>query len=507
MQYFPPGGQLQEKTMNPKKAVIIGAGLGGLSAGIHLRNAGYAVEIYEKNAHVGGRLNVLRAEGFSFDLGPSILTLPHIFERLFTGAGKQMADYVKMQSLPVHWRNFFEDGNVIEFDRDRQQMELNNPSLAADDFRQLDNFLAYSRKLYAAADCGYFRHGLENLWQVIRCHGPLAALRDFDAFSVMNDGTRRHIRHVQLGNAINFFVKYVGSSAYQAPAILNLLPHVQFHYGLWYTEGGLIKLAEGLHRLATDIGVRIETNAEAVQLRHAGHRIDSVILKDGRVIAGDVIISNLEVIPTYVRLLGEDRRFLKPLDKFEPACSGLVIDIGSRKQYPMLAHHNFFFSNDPKKHFRQVFKEYKLPDDPTVYVVAVTRTDKSQAPAGCENIKILPHIPYIQDRPYTREDYLELRERVLLKLERMGLAGLRQNTVVEHMWTPDDIQKTYGSHRGAIYGVVSDWRKNLGFKAPRKSGKYANLYFVGGSVNPGGGMPMVVLSGELAAARIIHELQ
>ena len=131
--------------MNPKKAVIIGAGLGGLSAGIHLRNAGYEVEIYEKNAHVGGRLNVLRAEGFSFDLGPSILTLPHIFERLFTGAGKKMADYVKMQSLPVHWRNFFEDGNVIEFDLDRKQMEQNNPSLSADDFRQLDQDDEHSR--------------------------------------------------------------------------------------------------------------------------------------------------------------------------------------------------------------------------------------------------------------------------------------------------------------------------------------------------------------------------
>ncbi len=491
--------------MNKQKVVIIGAGLGGLSAGIHLRNAGYDVEIYEKNLHIGGRLNVLKAEGFSFDLGPSILTLPHIFERLFTGAGKKMEDYVKMQSLPVHWRSFFENGNMIEFDLDRVMMERNNPALSAEDFKQLYAFLDYSKKLYAITNKVYFEKGLENLWQVIRHYGPLSALKGFDAFSVMNDGTRRYIKNIQLGNAINFFVKYVGSSAYHAPAILNLMPHVQFNFGLWYTDGGLIKLAEGVTKLAEDVGIKIFVNSEVVKIEKKNGAVDSIILKDGREIKGDIIISNLEVIPAYEKLLEEDKSFIKKYEKFEPTCSGLVIHIGTKKEYPMLAHHNFFFSNNPKKHFNQVFKEYKLPDDPTVYVVAAARTDKSQAPAGCENIKILPHIPHIQDRPFTKDDYMKLRDRVLEKLERMGLKDLRKNTLFEHMWTPDDIQSIYNSNRGAIYGVVSDKKKNLGFKAPRRSKKYKNLFFVGGSENPGGGMPMVVLSGEHAAKLIIKD--
>jgi diapolycopene oxygenase len=217
------------------------------------------------------------------------------------------------------------------------------------------------------------------------------------------------------------------------------------------------------------------------------------------------VISNLEVIPAYDRLLGESPAFLRKLDKFEPACSGLVVHLGTDRIYPQLAHHNFFYSQDQKKHFATVFEEKRLPEDPTIYLVAPTRTDPAQAPGGCDNIKVLPHIPYLQEpNPYTREDYLAYKDRVLAKLERMGLTDLRKHTVVEDVWTPYDIQERYGSNRGSIYGVVSDWRRNYGFKAPKRSRRYANLYFVGGSVNPGGGMPMVILCGQKVCDAILR---
>jgi diapolycopene oxygenase len=212
----------------------------------------------------------------------------------------------------------------------------------------------------------------------------------------------------------------------------------------------------------------------------------------------------MEVIPAYERLLHEPPVFLQKLSKFEPACSGLVLHLGVDREYPQLAHHNFFFSRDPRNHSDEVFHQKVLPEDPTLYVVAPARTDPTQAPAKCENIKILPHIPYLQDRPFSREEYTSLRERVLEKLERMGLDQLRQHIIVEDMWTPEDIEERYYSNRGAIYGVVTDFKKNRGFKAPKKSSKYVNLYFVGGSVNPGGGMPMAVLSGQQVRDKIVQ---
>jgi diapolycopene oxygenase len=197
---------------------------------------------------------------------------------------------------------------------------------------------------------------------------------------------------------------------------------------------------------------------------------------------------------------------MKKLAKFEPACSGFVLHLGLKKIYEQLAHHNFFYAEDQKKHFETVFNLKKLPEDPTIYLVAPTRTDPSQAPAGCDNIKILPHIPYINDEnQYSEKDYLAFRETVLDKLERMGLKGLRDNIIVEDMWTPQDILKRYYSTRGSIYGVVSDWKKNYGFKAPKRSTKYKNLFFTGGSVNPGGGMPMVMLCGQNVCSKIVAE--
>jgi diapolycopene oxygenase len=214
----------------------------------------------------------------------------------------------------------------------------------------------------------------------------------------------------------------------------------------------------------------------------------------------------MEVIPFYRELTSEDDGYLKKMErKYEPSCSGLVIHLGLKKRFPQLAHHNFFYAGDQSKHFDDVYNKKKMPTDPTIYLVAPTRTDSSIAPADCEVIKILPHIPHIQDEPYQMSDYLALKDRVYDKLERMGLDGLRESIIVEDMLIPDDIERMYRSNRGSIYGVVGDRKKNSGFRIPKKSDRYEKLWFVGGSVNPGSGMPMVILSGMMVADMIDEE--
>jgi diapolycopene oxygenase len=241
-----------------------------------------------------------------------------------------------------------------------------------------------------------------------------------------------------------------------------------------------------------------------VSIEKAGRRVTGAILRGGERLAADIVVCNLEVIPAHRRLLGEDERTLRRFAKYEPACSGIVLHLGTNRVYPQLAHHNFFYAVDQKKHFASVFDRLELPEDPTIYLVAPTRTDASKAPPGCDNLKVLPHIPYLNDRHrYGPEDYAAFKGRVIDKLERMGLTDLRRHVVVEHLWTPVDIERQYGSNGGSIYGVVSDWKKNLGFKAPKRSRRYRNLFFVGGTVNPGGGMPMVILGGQRAADLIV----
>lgn len=477
-----------------KKVVVIGSGLGGLSAAISLAQEGYRVEIYEKNPRIGGKLNTLTEQGFTFDLGPSILTLPHIFERLFERSGKRMTDYIPIRTVRPHWRNHFEDGSHIDLvpERGAMQAELDKAGESAEAF---DAFMEYAGRLYDLVDAGYFQQGLDNADDFRQFYG-LGKFLKFDLFRSMHGGVARRFKTGKFRDIFDFFIKYVGSSAYRAPAFMNCLPVIQFRYDLWYVDGGMYNIARGLQKLMDELGITVHLHSEVNAIRRDGARVTG-ILTGGRSVDADIVVCNMEVIPAYTRLLEESPDFLRSLEKYEPACSGLVLDLGLDTQYPQLAHHNFFFSGNQREHFRTVFQKYELPKDPTIYLVAASKTDPTVAPDGCDGLKILPHIPYIRDdRSWSREDYLAFKERIIDKLERMGLTDLRKHIVYEHVWTPLDILRNYYSNRGSIYGVVSDRFKNLAFKAPKQSTTYENLFFTGGSVNPGGGMPMVVQCGQ-----------
>ncbi len=486
-----------------KKVIVIGAGLGGLSAAISLRQAGYEVALHEKNAQIGGKLNVLKERGYTFDLGPSILTLPDIFARLFERSGKRMSDYITIRPLRPHWRNFFEDGKVVDLYPEPDKMAAEARKVGEDP-ANVQRFLDYSGRLYDLVNAGYFEAGLDTSDDFAKFYG-LWKFPQFDLFRTMHGGVKRFLKTPQMQNIFDYFIKYVGSSAYRAPAFMNSLPTIQFRYDLWYVDGGLYGIALGLQRLMKELGIVVHLNSEITEVRADNARVIGIVTKGNTFHAADIIVSNMEVIPAYRDLLHEDAAFVHKLEKkYEPACSGLVLDLGLDCQYPQLAHHNFFFSDNQREHFRTVFQKHQLPSDPTIYLVAASRTDPTVAPPGCDCLKILPHIPFINDEhPLTRDDYLAFKERIVDKLERMGLKDLRKHTVFEHVWTPLDIQQQYYSNKGSIYGVVTDRWKNLAFKAPKQSTKYENLFFVGGSVNPGGGMPMVVLCGQNVAKKVV----
>jgi diapolycopene oxygenase len=490
-----------------QRVVVIGAGLGGLSAAISLATEGFSVTVLEKNDKVGGKLNILTKEGFSFDLGPSILTMPHIFAELFKHAGKDMADYVQIEKVEPHWRNFFVDGTTVDLteDSDAQRRELDKLGPTA--FAEFTRFMAYSKQLSRETEQGYFAKGLDGFWDLLRFYGPIHSLLSFDVFRSMDQGVRRFISNPKLVDILNYFIKYVGSSPYDAPALMNLLPNIQYEYGLWYVQGGMYGLALAMQRLAIELGVAFSLNTEVEEIHSQDQRATGIRLNTGEVLAADIVVSNMEVIPAMQKLLHSSSAELKKMQRFEPSCSGLVLHLGVNRLYPQLAHHNFFYSADSHAHFDAVFHSGRLSDDPTIYLVAPVKSDPNIAPPGCEIIKILPHIPHINpDKPLSPEDYLALRERVLSKLERMGLTDLRKHIVTEEYWTPYDIQERYYSNQGSIYGVVADRFKNLGFKAPQRSSQFKNMYFVGGSVNPGGGMPIVTLSGQLVRDKILADL-
>jgi diapolycopene oxygenase len=492
-----------------KRVIVIGAGLGGMSAAIMLARSGFQVTILEKNGQVGGKLNQLQTKGFSFDLGPSIFTLPEIFRPIFEGDGKRLEDYITLQRVDPQWRNFFEDGVVVDLWEDPQIMRTELERFGPHVFGEYKDFLSYSRRQYDILERGYLRHGFDTLVQFFRFYGWKEA-GDLDYLRSMSGSIYKRLSNRYLRDIFEYFIKYVGSSALDSPAFMNLMPTIQMDFGLWYVAGGLYQLGHAFRRRLQETGVTLCLEHEVLRIDYSGSAATSVQVRSSggtvRTLPADYVVSNMEVIPAMQRLLGSPASVMKKLRRFEPSCSGIILHLGLDRIYPQLAHHNFFYSADLHEHFRRVFRDKKLPDDPTIYLVAPTRSDASQAPPGCDNIKILPHIPSIDDRnPYTREDYIALKELCIDKLERMGLTDLRKHIIVEDFWTPFDIEARYASNRGSIYGVVCDRRRNFAFKAPKRSSQFRNLFFVGGSVNPGAGMPMVTLSGQHVARMIIEQ--
>jgi diapolycopene oxygenase len=490
-----------------EKVVVVGAGLGGISAAISLATEGFPVALYEKNPRIGGKLNIAESGGYRFDLGPSIIILPHLFRRLFERAGRRMEDYVEFERLEPQWRSFWEDGTVLDLWSDTARMAAELAKLP-DGGAGYFEFLEYSRRLWQFTEETYLERGADQPWEIWAGKNLFKVLKEIDAFASVDDGVGRYVREPHLRNMLDFFVKYVGSSSFDAPAMLNLLPWSQLAWGLFYVRGGMYQLARAYERLLRELGVEIHCDAEVTQITHsAERRVDGVRLADGTHVPADIVVSNMEVVPAHQRLLGDDGLLVKTYEKvFEPAASGIVVHLGLDTTYPQLQHHNFFFAQDQRHHFDQIHRRKVLPDDPTIYLVCPTRTDPSLAPPGRDLIKILPHIPYKQDPPFGPADYEALKQRVYDKLERMGLTDLRKHIVVEDMLTPDDIERMYYSTRGAIYGVVSHRLKNFALKAPKRSVRYKGLYFVGGSVNPGGGTCMVVLCGQNVRDLVLRDL-
>lgn len=482
-----------------KKVIVIGAGLGGMAAAIACASMGMSVTILEKNNKPGGKCNLKILNGYTFDLGPSILILPENFRALFSIAGEKLADYVKLIPLSLHWRNFFEDGVKVDLfsEIDRTQLNIENlfPSCGLE-------FMQYVRYSFRQLNIlrNYLSGKIENLGDALKYISVLDLFK-LDIHSSMHKVNSKLFSSLYLRDIFDYFIKYVGSSAYDAPAFMNLLSAAQYSSGLWYVKGGIYNLVRGCEKLMKKLGVDVRYNCEVVSLQISNNRIKKVFVAGGEFYEPDAVISNMEIIPFLRQFIRTDERKINQLErKYSPSCSGLVIHLGLDKIYKELAHHNFFFSKDQKQHFTSIFRDFRLPEDPTVYVVAPTRTDPQIAPAGCDVIKVLPHIPHIQlDYLYTRDQYEKYSELVMDKLERMGLKDLRKHIVVQDMWTPFDIESKYYSNRGSIYGVITDRHSNFGFKAPRHLKKYDNLFFAGGSVNPGGGMPMVIMSGMQAA--------
>jgi phytoene desaturase len=488
--------------VSAKTVAIVGGGLGGLSAAIHLAASGHRVRLFEKNDAVGGKLARLRVGGFSFDLGPSLLTLPDVFRDLFAAGGGDFDAAVTIARLDPICRYHFADGARLDLpdglERQVDAVRAFNPA-EVDAYRR---FARYAQELYdASADAFLHRpfgdfsgyggaRGLGMLRQLPRLLSP----RSLDGL------VRRFFRDPRLVQLFDRFATYNGSSPYAAPATFALVPHVEHVLGAYHVTGGMYRIAEAELDLARALGVEVRTNCEVAAVDVRDRRARGLRLKDGERVEADAVVVNADAAGAYERLIPEDAdpRARARLLASEPSTSALVTLVGLSRAMPALAHHNIYFSADYRGEFEAIVERREAPPDPTVYVCAASRTDPTQAPEGGESLFIMINLPAATGREDWGTLTGALRARVRARLARAGVAIDESAVAHESHLTPVDFAERYGSRLGSIYGPSSNTRLQAFLRPPNRT-RVAGLFFAGGGSHPGGGIPLVTLSGRIAA--------
>lgn len=491
--------------ISPQPIAVIGAGLGGLAAACTLAARGYRVTLFERNSWLGGKAAELNAEGFRFDMGPTILTVPSVLRRIYQEAGKVLEEEMELVRLDPQWRCFFEDGSVLDLHEDIKKMSQTLEEFAPGTGAGYQKFMALSERLHGISDQYFFWKSVEGIRDTMEFGGTFQAkvLSDLLAMRMGRSvaGTvRSFVKEERVAQMIDHFTQYVGSSPDNSPAVLCGIAHMQTDEGIWYPIGGTRAVAKGLSKLASDLGVEVR-HTGIKQILLDGKAVRGVVTDDGEEVPFGTVVSNADAVRTFRDLIGGQiaDKFQRKRE-YEPACSGVVLYLGLKERYEHLQHHNFVFSRDPHEEFDAIYRQGIPAPDPTCYVCCPAMTEAAVAPAGSEAMYILVHTPYLHEGQNWQEMLPDYRKVILDKMARTaGCGDLEDRIVYESVLTPQDIHDRYHVLDGAIYGLASHGKVFGAFKPGNRNREVQGLYLAGGAAHPGPGMPMVLMSGWIAA--------
>ncbi|MDQ3020262.1 MAG: phytoene desaturase family protein [Bacteroidota bacterium] len=483
-----------------KKIVVCGAGIGGMVSAIYLASKGYEVEIFEKNLKPGGKMNEFHKEGFRFDTGPSLITMPYILEKFFNDINRNINAYVDLIELESSCKYFWSDGTVFNSysNEDKLRKELSEVFGETEEVNYF-RYLKYGKLFYELSKENFLNNDFK-----IRNYISKEGLKNFTKFisgRSVNDVSNKFFKDKRLKQLMDRYATYNGSSPYLAPQFFSIIPYVENEFGAWYIKTGIYKLAKALEILCNEFNVPINYGYELTDIETGDKKnISKLIFKTSdsdnfQKENFDCLISNF----TNNKKLVSDNYF----ENDDWSCSGFVMCLGITKEYKELSHHNILFSNNYEMEFINIF-EKKIPaDDMTIYICITKKNETEDAPDGCHNWFILVNAPHLtKNFEWTEENKAKYCDMIIDKID--SFTYLFEDSIKNHIkfceiFTPNDFLTNYNSEFGSIYGLSSNSLYTL-MKRPRNtSKKFTNLFFVGGNTHPGGGIPLCFLSGKIVS--------
>ena len=472
------------------RVVVVGAGVGGLAVAIRLAVAGRRVVLLERNEVTGGKLASVRHDGFAYDTGPSLLTLPHVFDELFRLAGTSLDSELDLVRLATQFRYRWPDGSELAVPDDPvarvEAFEAFAPG-AGPAWRQFDEL---GRRVWEVSERTFLAGPMAGPLSLARRMRSPSDLLAIDPLRSLHRCAAAHFDDPRLVQWAGRYATYSGSSPFRAPATLACIQHIESRHGCWYPRGGVDELRRALQRLAESLGVEVRTGTDVVAITTAGDAVSGVELADGSTVASPVVVANADAEHVYRDLL-PDSAALRRLRRARRSTSGLIVLVAATGTTPGIDHHNVWFSADDRAEFAAL-DAGRMADDPTIYACVSSVSDRTQAPEGCENWFLLVNTP-----PGILLDHDRERVRVLDVLADRGV-DLRARARWSDVITPLDMAGRYRAPAGAIYGTSSNGRRSA-FLRPGNRGARRGLYLVGGSSHPGGGLPLVAIGARIVA--------
>lgn len=495
-------------SVRPMRAIVIGAGFGGLAAAIRLQSKGVATTVLEKRDKPGGRAYVFEDEGFTFDAGPTVITAPECLEELFAEAGRPMAAYVDLLPVQPFYRLCWEDGYRFDHSNDDASLYSQIAAKSPADVDGYRRFLDYSKAVYKAGYEELVHVPFQSFWDMVRVSPELVRLA---AYRPVYDTVARYIRDEQLRQAFSFHSLLIGGNPFSASSIYTLIHTLEREGGVYFPRGGTGALVKGLVRLLHDLGGEVRTGAEVEEILTESGRVAGVVTKDGRREPCDLVVANADVTHTYGKLLRREPLVAptaRKLSRMRYSMSLFLVYVGVKRTYPELRHHSILFGNRYRELLADIFERGVLADDFSLYLHAPCRTDPSLAPEGCDALYALAPVPHLGKwRGDWRTEGPRYAERILAYLEKHYLPGLRSHVVTQRIFTPLDFESELNAFLGSAFSLEPTLLQSAYFRAHNRDDRLAGLYFVGAGTHPGAGVPGVINSAKATARVIFSDLR